>query len=254
MQKKSTFNQLYQYSNNSVTPCWLWSHSSDCRCSVAVDMKTSCEVAARGCNACLLLTTHAASASAPQGATRAESPPSSSQRSCWQEQPVSKPSPSIPLPCLRPVHLHQADGRDPHGGITLSFTPPEAAVWGAWLTRAQPISTGKHPLPISNAEAWEASDSHRYCQDLITASPRAARLSHSSSCWKAEHEARTGTQSHYRLIWHRLPNLAPCLHHTGLVTAAGLPERTEDYSFQIMYCSIHLQKYLVVKPSHHLLN
>jgi len=44
------------------------------------------------------------------------------------------------------------------------------------------------------------------------------------------------------------------LHHTGLVNVVGRPERIEDYSFQIMYYSIHLQKHLVVKPSHHLLN
>lgn len=58
------------------------------------------------------------------------------------------------LGCMLSIYIKQmaethTEARNSSRGITLSFTLSKAAVGGAQLTNPQPMSTDKHPLPIS---------------------------------------------------------------------------------------------------------
>lgn len=165
------------------------------------------------------------------------------------------------LVCILSLYTKQmaethTEARNGSRGITLSSTPPEAAVEGAQLTRAQPVSADKHPLPCFQRRSL----GNVTLAPLLSGSPGSfSPRRYAIITPPAEHRAHKGTWSDYQFIWQRYSRLASVCRtgwppHTGLVRVVGRPERTEGYSFQIMYYSVHLQKYLVVKPSHHLLN
>lgn len=111
------------------------------------------------------------------------------------------------------------DMRNSSRGITLSFTPSEAVVGGAQLTRAQAVSTDKHLLPTSTGNIILPTQKPQKCHThTITVRIYRQLLPtelHSyctpEAIGKAEHNAPKGKQSDDQFIWQKYPKLASCL-------------------------------------------
>lgn len=228
-------------------------------------MKTLHEAAARGCNA-HLLTTHATSTWAPQGATHAESPAGSSQPSCWLLAGATclKAKTIYPLFMSAPCPFTLSRWQRPTVRRGMAAEAPPCP-----LPRQRLLLEEHSPPPLTNIPSLLPHvtpffQRRRLRNTTLTPSLSGSPGSFSPRSYTIITQQRLVGKASRRLARGReltidssgkgAPNQPPVCragrpHHTALVKAVGRPERTEDYSFQITFYSIHLQKYLVVKPS-----
>ena len=128
------------------------------------------------------------------------------------------------LACILSIYTKQmaethTEARNGSRGITLSFTPSEAAVGGAQLTKAQGVSTDKHSLPTSTGnitfpmqkplKRHTHTITVRMSRQLLPMELRSRRTP--AAVGKAEHNAHKGKRNDYPFIWQRCPELASCL-------------------------------------------
>lgn len=191
----------------------------------------------------------------------------SSIKSSWQLTTVPlgafrnnvSPRPDL-LPCLCPVLLHQADGRYPaeaqssreaplcpppyqellleaHSSLGPSLSPSTKSSLLPQVTHLQCRSLWK--VILAQLLPWGSTGSFSSCQQI----------------WEGHAHSHGGKGRQF--IWQRYPRPASSLQHQvntlhSIIKSCGLG--TKNYSCQTHYCSTHLQKYLVVKPSYCLLS
>lgn len=197
---------------------------------------------------------------APQGATDPWSPPGSSQQSPWvlEEAMCLKSQITYCFACVLSFYTKQmaetpSRGTEQQGSTTLPSTLTGAADGGTQLTRAQPAPpTKSSPLPqVTHLQ-------HRSLEKVIPAPlllwGSAGSFSSHQQLWESREHSHG---EEWQFIWQGYPRPASCLQHWvntlhGITKSCGLG--TNYYSCQTHYCSTHLQKYLVVKPSYSLLS
>lgn len=109
------------------------------------------------------------------------------------------------LGCMLSIYTKQmaethTEARNSRRGITLSLTLSEAAVGGAQLTKAQPVSTGKTFPPYfhryhhtCNIEAFGISHLHHYCRISKQLLPKELHNYHTpEAAEKAKHNTHKG--------------------------------------------------------------